>query len=120
MKENYGDLEALKKLGKEKKHTFTEEQLCNENLKNIGGESCKEVQKRVQKFFEMLIKMKECNHVAVISHGASIKFFLKQYCELNENKELTYKTHILRVNAPSVFQMNIMEEEMTDIIQIYG
>lgn len=47
MKENYGNLDALKKLGEGKKLSFTKEQLIDKDLKNIDGESNKEVEKRM-------------------------------------------------------------------------
>ena len=51
MRENYGDLNALKKLGEEKKLPFTKEQLIDKELKNIDGESNNEVEKRMNEFF---------------------------------------------------------------------
>lgn len=120
MKEDYGDLEELKKLGKEKNLTFTQEQCIHENLKNVGGESKKEVQKRMTEFFEECMNRENLKNIAVISHGASIKFFLEQYCNLNENIELTYKDRILFVNSPSVFKISVMEGKVKDILQIYG
>ncbi len=41
-----GNLETLKKLGKTKKFKYTTEQLLDENLTNIGGESRKETTER--------------------------------------------------------------------------
>lgn len=75
MKENYGNLESLKKLGESKSMPFTLEQLIDQDLKNIGGESNKEVKNRMNDFFSNLFNMKEWRSVAIVSHGASIKFF---------------------------------------------
>ena len=78
MKENYGDLKSLEDLGKTKTRPFTDEQLLDENLKNIDGESLIEVRNRMNNFFNDLINDTSWNNVAVVSHGASIKFFLSQ------------------------------------------
>ena len=43
MKENYGNLDTLKELGKTKTLPFTKEQLQDNNLKNIDGESYNDV-----------------------------------------------------------------------------
>ena len=84
MKENYGNLDALKKLCEGKKLPFTNEQLIDKELKNIDGESNKEVEKRMNEFFNELIKTNDdSKNIAVVSHGASIKFFLRNYFSLN-------------------------------------
>ena len=56
MKENYGDLRSLRELGKCKSNSFTIEQLLDENLKNIEGESRKEVFERMEKIFNIILK----------------------------------------------------------------
>ena len=49
MKENYGDLNELQMIGKNKNNPYTIEQILNPNLKCKDGESMKEVQERMQK-----------------------------------------------------------------------
>ena len=44
-KENYGDLNSLKKLGDKSKNDYTTDQLIDENFKNKDGESNIEVRK---------------------------------------------------------------------------
>lgn len=50
MKENYGKLDTLKELGKTKTLPFTKEQLQDNNLKNIDGESYNDVITRMNNF----------------------------------------------------------------------
>ena len=121
MRENYGDLNALKKLGEKKKLTFTKEQLIDKELKNIDGESNNEVEKRMNEFFyELIIKNNNNNkNIAVVSHGASIKFFLSKYGSLNDDVELVYRNNILKITSPCVLKLEIVNKKICDIKQIY-
>lgn len=106
-------------MGKGKTRTFTEEQLLDENLKNIEGESNIEVKERMQGFFQELIQKEEKQNIAIVSHGASIKFFLQQFCELSENLELLYNDSVLQIHSPSVIKLEIQNGKIHNIIQIY-
>lgn len=120
MKGNYGNLETLKELGKTKKYSYTEEQLLNHNLTNLGGECYIEVIDRFNKFFNELYKLSEKNiNIAVVSHGAAIKFFLSQYCSLNSKVQLEYNGKALNISSPSVFKLEIKKNNITNIDQIY-
>lgn len=119
MKENYGNLETLKKLGEGKRLSFTKEQLIDKELKNVEGESNKEVAFRMNDFLNELINNNLCENVAVISHGAAIKFYLSQFCTLNDDFELIYNNKILKINSPSVLKIKIQENKISDIVQIY-
>lgn len=120
MKENYGNLDAFKKLGEGKKLSFTKEQLIDKDLKNIDGESNKEVEKRMNEFFDELIKtIDDSRNIAVVSHGASIKFFLSKYCTLNDDVELVYKNNVLKITSPCVLKLEIVNKKIDNIKQIY-
>lgn len=120
MKENYGNLDTLKKLGEGKKLPFTKEQLIDKDLKNIDGESNNEVVKRMDEFFNELIKRNDDNkNIAVVSHGASIKFFLSKYCSLNDGVALVYKNNVLKITSPCVLKLEIVNKKICNIKQIY-
>ena len=120
MKENYGNLDALKKLCEGKKLPFTNEQLIDKELKNIDGESNKEVEKRMNEFFNELIKTNDdSKNIAVVSHGASIKIFLSKYCSLNDDVELVYKNNVLKITSPCVLKLEIVNKKICNIKQIY-
>lgn len=120
MKGNYGNLENLKKMQKNKKLSYTKEQLLDEKLKNEDGESNIEVSRRMSDFFNDLINSSNsCKNIAVISHGAAIKFYLSKFCTLNKDCELKYKDRILKINSPSVFKLKIKYNKLKDITQIY-
>lgn len=105
--------------GEGKKLTFTKEQLIDNELKNIDGESNKEVAFRMNNFFNELINNNFCENVAVISHGAAIKFYLSQICTINNDFELIYNNKILKINSPSGLKIKIEENKISDIVQIY-
>lgn len=104
-----GDLNTLEELGKNKKHDYTTEQLLNENLKNKDGESAKEVRKRMIEAIKEILEKYEGKKIVVVSHGAAIKYFLKQYCKYDyENKIICYrdkKVCNMKLEAPCVLKM---------------
>ena len=120
MKGNYGNLETLKELGKSKKYPYTEEQLLDHNLTNLGGECYTEVLDRFNNFFNELYKLSKKNiNIAIVSHGAAIKFFLSQYCSLNSKLQLEYNGKVLNVSSPSVFKLELNNNKIVNLEQIY-
>lgn len=118
MKESCGNLEVLKELGKNKKNTFTIEQLLDENLKNIDGENRKEVTKRMEESFNKVFKKSMGKKVAIVSHGAAIKFLLMKWCNLNEENQLEYKKDIISLNSPGIIKLVFKEKELIELKQI--
>lgn len=120
MRENFGNLECLKKIGESKKLSFTNEQLIDEKLKNIDGESKKEVIARMNNFFNELTNQKYCcQNIAVISHGACIKFYLSQFLNIDKNFNFIYNDKILKISSPCVIRIEIKENKIVNILQIY-
>lgn len=115
-----GDLKEFEKLGKGKNITFTDEQLINKNFKNLDGESNVGVTKRMNEFFqEILNKDNIFEDIAVVNHGASIKFYLSQFCKINDKYELVYNDKILNISSPCVLKLKIKDKKIQNIIQIY-
>ena len=85
-----GNLKTLIELGKDKRHTYTEEQLKDENLKNVNGENRIEVNKRMTTSLNKILKDNIGKKVVIVSHGAAIKFLLLNWCDLNENYKNLY------------------------------
>lgn len=52
--------------------------------------------------------------VAIVSHGAAIKFFLMNWCKLS-GAYLYYKGNCIRVNSPGIIKIMIEDEEVTSI-----
>jgi len=114
-----GNIETLKELGKVKNNTFTEEQLLDENLKNMNGESRKEVQKRMNESLDDILKNNLGKRVAIISHGAAIKFLLMNWCNLNEDCKLVYNNKtIIDLKSPSVIKLEFKENILENLILI--
>lgn len=111
-----GDLNLLKELGKDKKYTFTEEQLLDENLKNFEGESRLEVNKRMNDILNEILQKNKGKRIAIVSHGAALKFLLMNWCELNEEIKLVYKRNvILDLNSPCVIKLIFCGKELNKL-----
>lgn len=118
MKENYGNLESLKELGKNKTNSFTTEQLLDENLKNLEGENRIEVTARMNKAFNRIISENTDKKIVIVSHGAAIKFLLMNWCKLNNDNQLEYDGKIIKLNSPGVIKLSIKNKEVKKVEQI--
>ena len=118
MKENCGDLNELQMIGKNKNNPYTIEQILNLNLKCKDGESMKEVQERMQKSISKILENNNGKKVAIVSHGAAIKFFLMKWCKIKNNK-IYYKNNEIIVNSPGVVKVMFLKDELYNIETIY-
>ncbi len=112
-----GDLQKLKELGKMKKLPFTEEQLLDENLKNIDGENRAEVNDRMLKVLIEILNRYEGKKVAIVSHGAAIKFLLMNWCMLDKECKLNYNQKEIRIESPSITKLVFNK---TKLIELYN
>ncbi len=109
-------------MGENKTNDYTTEQLLDENLKNINGESNIEVRKRMLTFFEDLLKKYSEKNIALVSHGASIKYFLQHFCNydfetnffLFENKKICSA----KLESPSVIKLVFINNNLKEIKKI--
>jgi len=118
MKENYGDLETLEILEKNAKNTFTVEQLLDETLKNKDGENRIEVTKRMEEAFNRIFKENYGKRIAIVSHGAAIKFLLMKWCKFNENNEIEFEGKTITLNSPGVIKLTFEENKLLELKQI--
>lgn len=119
MRESYGDLVELEKLGKHKSNSFTTEQLIDENLKNVNGESRKEVNERMSSALSEILNSNNSKRIAIVSHGAAIKFLLMNWCKFNEDYKLIYdKENIIEVKSPGVIKLEFSENKLKSISNI--
>ena len=118
MKENYGNLITLKELGKGKSNSFTTDQLLDENLKNIEGESRKEVTDRMEKSFNSILKENMEKRIAIVSHGAAIKFLLMKWCKLNDKNEIQFNKKTIELNSPGIIKLIFEGNELFKLEQI--
>ena len=118
MKENYGDLITLRELGKGKSNSFTTDQLLDENLKNVDGESRKEVTDRVERSFNTILKENMEKRIAIVSHGATIKFLLMKWCKLNDKNEIQFNKKTINLNSPGIIKLIFEDNELLKLEQI--
>lgn len=114
MKENCGDLAELNALEEELDRPYTIEQMLNSKLKCTNGESMEEVKARMDNSIKRIVNENLGKKVAIISHGASIKFFLMNWCKLS-GAYLYYKENCIRVNSPGVIKILIEDGSVVNI-----
>ena len=117
MKENFGDLEELKRLEETKEHSYTIEQIINPRLKCTEGENMLEVKERMEKAINEIVQKKLGKKVVVVSHGAAIKFYLSKWCEFRENK-LFYNNTEITTESPSILKLTFNSENLANIEKI--
>ena len=117
MKENYGDLEKLKQLGKGKSNSFTVEQLLDNKLKNVGGESRLEVTERMEKSLNKILTGNRGKRIVIVSHGAAIKFLLMKWCKLNDNNEIEFNKKVINLKSPGIIKLVFRNQELVELKQ---
>lgn len=116
-----GDLETLAKLGENKRHSYTVEQLLDEELTNVDGESRKEVKNRFEKSLNSILEENLQKRIAIVSHGAAIKYILMKWCELNELNQIVYNDNILiedKLEIPNVIKLTFNDKKLIYIEKI--
>lgn len=113
----------LKELGEFMKYKSTQdpsqEQLLDREFKTSDGESAEETRKRMNEFFNGILEKYEGKRILVVSHGGSIKFFLLNWCEVNENVKLVYnKNTILNIKSPCLLKLTFRKNELINLEQI--
>lgn len=113
-----GNLDKLKELGKTKQHSFTLEQLLDKDLKIEYGESMNEVNKRMSLAINDILKSYENKKVAIISHGAAMKFYLMNFCNLNDDMQILFKDKVLDFSYSSIIKLSFNKNEIINIRNI--
>ena len=104
---------------------ITLKQYYYEIIKNVEGESRKEVTDRMYKTFMHIINENKGKTNAIFSHGASIIFLLMKWCELinidNEKRKcLKFKDKVIinkQIEAPEDFKIIINEKQNINDIE---
>ena len=113
----------LKELGEFMKDKSTrdpsQEQLLNRTFRTSEGESAEQTRERMNEFFDKILEEYEGKKIAVISHGGSIKFFLLNWCTVNENVKLVYNENIiLNIKSPCLLKLTFRKNKPIDLEQI--
>ena len=88
--------------------------MLNPKLKCTNGESMEEVKVRMDDSVRRIAQENVGKKVAIVSHGAAIKFFLMNWCKLS-GAYLYYKENCIRVNSPGIIKILIKDQEVTSI-----
>lgn len=113
-----GDLNDLKGLEKNKQHSFVEEQLLDDNLKNSLGESLIDVQKRMDSVISKIVLDNKNKRIVIVSHGAALKFYLRKFCKLNKDIKLEFNNGVLDFPSPCIIKLIINDDKVIDIKNI--
>ena len=109
-------------MGESKTNDYTTEQLLDETLKNIDGESNIEVRKRMLNFLEEILAKYEGKRIVVVSHGAAIKFLLQHYCKYDyESNSFIFNDKMkifAKLESPSVLKL-VFERNRLKMIKKY-
>lgn len=93
---------------------YTIEQMLNPKLKCTNGESMEEVKVRMDDSIRRIAQENVGKKVAIVSHGAAIKFFLMNWCKLS-GAYLSYKGNFIRVNSPGIIKILIEDGSVVNI-----
>ena len=119
---NERKLGNLKELGEFMKDKNTrdpsQEQLLDRKFKTSDGESAEDTRERMTKFFDRILKEYKGKKIAVVSHGGSIKFFLLNWCKVNQDVRLVYNNTILDITSPCLLKMTFKENKLINLEQI--
>ena len=111
----------------EDKEKFWINQFLDANLKNINGESQKDVQNRMHTKIKEIFVKNDNKKVAIVCHNACILFYLLKFCKLEKaelNKRLTikFKDKILIedsiMKSPSIMKLEFENNKLLDISYI--
>lgn len=114
-----GNLKELGEFMKDKKtQDPSQEQLLDRKFKTSDGESAEDTRQRMTKFFDKILQEYNWKKIAVVSHGGSIKFFLLNWCKVNEDVKLVYKNTVLDITSPCLLKLTFRENELLNLEQI--
>ena len=95
------------------------EQLLDITFRTSDWESAEQTRERMNKFFDKMLKEYEEKRIAVVSHGGAIKFFLLNWCTVNDNVKLVYNQNtILNIKSPCLLKLTFRKNELINLEQI--
>ncbi len=103
---------------------FWSTQFEDENAKANGGESRKEVTKRMYDFLESILKEYKNKRIVLVTHATAISFLLMKWCELvdididNKSRQLNFKgKEVINdvIGTPEIFKLEFDDDNLLDI-----
>lgn len=102
---------------------YTTEQILDNTLKVSDGESLIEVKQRFINCFYQIINSSDNNRIAIVSHGAAIKFFLLNFLNFDiDERVFKWGNKVIaneKLNSPAVIKLILnRNNELMDILSI--
>ena len=94
------------------------EQLAFPEFRTRDGESAIDTNKRMNEFINEILEKYEGKRIALVSHGGAIKFFLLNYCSVNNNLILEYKGKELEITSPCLLKLTYRDNKLVNLEQI--
>mgnify|MGYP004587274085 FL=1 len=69
----------------------------------------------MNEFIEEILENYKGKRIAVVSHGGAIKFYLLNYCKVNERLNLEYKGKELNITSPYLLKLVFRENNLVDL-----
>ncbi len=114
-----GNLDELAIFMKNKKtRDPSQEQLLDTTFKTSNGESAEDTNKRMNIVLNKMLNEYSSKKIAVVSHGGAIKFYLLNWCSINEDVKLVYKDKILDITSPCLLKLTFIENKLIDLEQL--
>ncbi len=96
----------------------SQEQLLDRSFRTSDGESAEQTKERMNRFFNRILEEYQGKRIAVVSHGGSIKFFLLNWCEVNQDVKLVYKQNlILNIKSPCLLKLTFNGHKLVKLEQ---
>lgn len=114
-----GNLDELAIFMKNKKtRDPSQEQLLDTTFKTSNGESAEDTNKRMNIVLNKMLNEYSSKKIAIVSHGGAIKFYLLNWCSINEDVKLVYKDKILDITSPCLLKLTFIENKLIDLEQL--
>lgn len=72
----------------------------------------------MEKAFKRIFSENAGKKVAIVSHGAAIKFLLMKWCDLGKNYQIEFNKNIITLESPSIIKLTFEDEILKELIQI--
>lgn len=96
----------------------SQEQLLDRSFRTSDGESAEQTKERMNRFFNRILDEYQGKRIAVVSHGGSIKFFLLNWCKVNQDVKLVYKQNlILNIKSPCLLKLTFNGHKLVKLEQ---
>lgn len=114
-----GNIEDLAKFMADKDtRDPSREQLAFPDFKTRDGESANDTKYRVSEFINEVLEKYKGKKIAVVSHGGAIKFYLLNYCNVNDDLKLEYEGKEINVTSPCLLKLTFKGNKLISLMQI--